>query len=179
MNRRTFLELAAVSPVPAGERYRLGCETLPYGAHPLPRALEGIRKAGYRYVMVHQTHAKQPAFTPALSPAARAQLRAQLRDAGLTPFMSFLGRSADIREPGALKAWQEEMDLNLEFGIRTVVTAGPWYYTKFPNVPKRARDWQKECDEFYPKTTTYLCTPDWISAPLWPEPTRTSVGPRS
>jgi hypothetical protein len=93
--------------------------------------------------------------------------------------MSFLGRSAEIREPGALKAWQEEMDLNLEFGIRTVVTAGPWYYTKFPNVPKRARDWQKECDEFYPKTTTYLCPPDWISAPLWPEPTRTSIGPRS
>jgi sugar phosphate isomerase/epimerase len=136
--------------VPAAEPYLLGCQTLPYAAHPLARALEGIRKAGYRYVMLNQVHAGQPAFTPALSPAARTELRARLRDAGLTPFMSFLGRSADIRQPGALKAWQDEMDLNVEFGIRIAVTAGPWYYATFPNVPKRARDWQKECDEFYP-----------------------------
>lgn len=132
------------------ERCQLGCQTLPYRTYPLARALEGIRKAGYRYVMPFYTHADRPAFTPALSAGDRAQLRRELADGGLIPFMSFVGLRADVKKPDGLKMYLEELDLCAEFGIRTVVGTGPWYYTKFPNIPKRARDWQKECDEFYP-----------------------------
>jgi inosose dehydratase len=30
-----------------------------------------------------------------------------------------------------------------------MVGAGPWYFTKFPNVPKRQRDWAEEVTRFY------------------------------
>jgi sugar phosphate isomerase/epimerase len=30
-----------------------------------------------------------------------------------------------------------------------VVGVGPWSYEKFPNIPKRARDWEKEVEAFY------------------------------
>src|SRR5690242_2606323 len=96
------------------ERYLLGCETLPYAAHPLPRALKGIRHAGYRYVMLFQIHAREPAFTPALSGTARAELRSRLQDSGLEPFMSFVGLSSDIRKPEGLKTYFDELDLNAE-----------------------------------------------------------------
>ena len=105
----------AAMPAWAAEPCQFGCQTLPYRAHPVARALEGIRQAGYRYVMLHSTHQGQPVFSPSLSPAARANLRRQ----------------------------------SAEFGIRTVVGVGPCYYTKFPTVPKRARDWDKECDAYY------------------------------
>lgn len=132
------------------ERYNLGCQTLPYRGHSLPRALEGIRKAGYRRVMLFHTHQGKPVFTPALSAAGRSELRRRIEDAGLEPQMSFVGLVAGhLGSPGALKTYLEELDLCAELGIRTVVGVGPWYYTRFPNVPKRARDWEVEVNAFY------------------------------
>ncbi|MCW5977468.1 MAG: sugar phosphate isomerase/epimerase [Bryobacteraceae bacterium] len=151
--RRQFAQaaagLAGWRAAAAEERYQLGCQTLPYRAQPLARALEGIRKAGYRYVMPNHSHAGKPAFSPALDAAGRASLRRQIGDAGLAPFMSFVGLTADIRKPEGLDTYMKELDLCAEFGIRTVVGIGPWYYDKFPTVPKRARDWEIETREFY------------------------------
>jgi hypothetical protein len=74
MTRRVFLRNAAGAVALAGagspavaqqEPYQFGCETLPYRAQTFERALEGIRKAGYKYVMPTPTHAAQ-----ATSPAA-------------------------------------------------------------------------------------------------------------
>jgi L-ribulose-5-phosphate 3-epimerase len=150
LNRREFAALASAAFFqPGSESYRLGCQTLPYRALPLSRALEGIRKAGYRYVMLNATHEGKPVFTPALSSAERASLKRQVSDEGLTPFMSFFGLSKGLTTPDGLKTALEELDLCAEFGIQTVVGTGPWYYTKFPTVPKRELDWQKECDVFY------------------------------
>jgi sugar phosphate isomerase/epimerase len=159
--RRAFLKQAALaagtgvavssSDGAAGEnpRYRLGCETLPYRSYPLARALEGIRKAGYRYVMPFQTHAGQPAFNPLAPAAGRADLRRQFTDAGLQPFMCFVGLQKELADPAGLKLYLEELDLCAEFGISTVVGVGPWYYDKFPNVPKRARDFNREVDAYF------------------------------
>jgi len=133
---------------PAGALH-LGCQTLPYRGQPLARALEGIRKAGYEFVMPFHTHAGQAVFTPALAGEARASLRRQFRDAGLEPFMSFVGLTKDPATPEGLDLYRGELDLCREFGIRTVVGIGPWYYTRFPNVPKRARDWDQECALYY------------------------------
>jgi sugar phosphate isomerase/epimerase len=131
------------------ERYKLGCQTLPYQFLPFPRALEGIKQAGYRYVMLGSPHLKQPVFAPSLSTGARKQLRSQLRDAGLDPFMSFLGLTADVRKPEGIKSWLGELDLCAEFGIRTVVVMGPRYYVRFPAQPKRASEWEKDVTEYY------------------------------
>jgi hypothetical protein len=65
------------------------------------------------------------------------------------PCMRFVGLTADLRTPEGFKTYLGELDLSAEFGIRTVVGVGPCYYTKFPTVPKRARDWDKECDAYY------------------------------
>lgn len=150
LTRRDLLKSAAVvtaaAPLP---RYEFGCQTLPYAALPLARAIEGIRKAGYRYIMPFHTHAKEPVFTPALALPARAELRRRFADAGLTPFMSFIGLGKEIHTPEGMKLYLEQLDFYREFEIRTVVGTGPWYFTKFPNVPKRARDWQREVDTFY------------------------------
>jgi sugar phosphate isomerase/epimerase len=152
--RRDLLKaaaLAAAAPAAgAAPRYTLGCQTLPYAALPLARAIEGIRKAGYRHVMPYHAHAKELVFTPDLPPAARAELRRRFADAGLTPFMSFIGLRGDLRKPDGFNLYLAELDLCAEFGIRTVVGIGPWYFQKFPNIPKRARDWQREVDAFYP-----------------------------
>jgi len=138
-------------PAAAGkeEPYQFGCQTLPYRALPLSRALDGIQKAGYRYVMIFHTHEKRPAFTPGLSPAERKSLRGQLRDRGLQPVLSFVGLTGDPATPGGLSTYLKELDLCREFGIRRVVGTGPWYFQKFPNLPKRARDWERECQAFY------------------------------
>ena len=140
LSRREVLAGAAslgAAHAAAGERYRLGCQTLPYRNFPLARAIEGIRKAGYRYVMPFATHEGKPVYTPALPAAERAELRRRFADAGLTPIMAFAGLSGDIRKPEGMKTFLGEIDLAAEFGIPVVVGAGPWYYTKFPTVPKR------------------------------------------
>lgn len=156
LTKRQFLRqaagVAALAGFPAraaaAERYQLGCQTLPYRGFPLARALEGIRKAGYHSVMPCSKHQDKPVFVPELSASARTELKRQFKDAGLEPFMAFAGMGTDIRKPDGMKAYLGELDLAVEFGMKTVIGAGPWYYTRFPNVPKRARDWEKECDEF-------------------------------
>jgi len=137
-------------PPEAGPRWRLACQTLPYRGQTLERALEGIRKAGYRHVMIYHVHRGEPAFAPSLSAEARTDLRRRLGDAGLEPICSFVGLQGDVRTPAGLDLYRKELDLCREFGIDTVVGIGPWYYDRFPAVPKRARDWEKECGEFYP-----------------------------
>ena len=156
LTKRQFLNhaagLAGLAGLPlraASEPYQLGCQTMPYRSYPLSRALEGIRKAGYRYVMPSSTHERKPLFVPTLTSAERAELKRQFKDAGLEPFMAFAGLGVEIRKPDGMKTYLGELDLAAEFGMKTVVGAGPWYYAKFPSVPKRARDWEKECDEFY------------------------------
>ena len=149
--RRQFLAAATVAPIAAGaaERYRLGCQTLPYRALPLERALQGIRKAGYRYLHPFHSHAGRTVFGPSLTAAERAELQRRFRDAGLEPFLSFIGLTVNIRKAEGLDAYLKELDFYREFGIRTVVGVGPSYYTRFPAVPKRARDWDVEASDYY------------------------------
>jgi sugar phosphate isomerase/epimerase len=151
ISRRSFLESATVAMMPAERvaRYRLGCQTLPYRAHPLPRALEGIRKAGYRFVMPYQTHANKTVFAPSLTPGERVDLQRQFKDHGLEVFMAFIGLTRESRLPEGLNGYLAELDFYKECGIDTVVGVGPWYFAKFPNLPKRARDWQPEVDAYY------------------------------
>ena len=157
LTRRHFLNTAAgaaglaaaISASAQAKTYRLGCQTLPYRALPVSRALEGISKAGYKYVMLNADHQKKPAFSPVLSASERAELRRQIQEAGLTPFMSFFGLGKGLTTDEGLQAGLAELDLCAEFGIRTVVGTGPWYYPKWPNLPHSAREWAKITDGYY------------------------------
>jgi len=156
-SRRDFLRGAAgvataaalSTPARAGAAYQLGCQTLPYRALPMARALEGIQKAGYKYVMPHYTHAGKDVFTPGLPAGELEGLKRMFSDAGLTPFCRFAGFSVEYNTPKAGEIFRKELDLCVEFGIRTVVGIGPWSYDKFPTVPKRARDWDKEVAAYF------------------------------
>jgi sugar phosphate isomerase/epimerase len=155
MTRRTALQLlplplALGRSLAAARPYRLGCQTLPYQNLPLPRAIEGIRKAGYRYIQVYQRHAGRMVFAPETPRAELDDLRQRLKDAGLEMFCGFVGLRGALRKPENFTLYLKELDLAREFGVRTVVSIGPSYYTKFPGVPKRASDWEKDVAEFLP-----------------------------
>lgn len=149
-SRRGFVLSVAAAAAVAAPPPELGCATLPYSAQPLDRALEGIRRAGYRYVLPYSTHERKPVFTPALSAGERLALRRRFTDAGLTPNLAFAGLGLRVSDPKTLDIYLAELELCAEFGIRTVIGVGPSRFTKFPGIPKRMGDWQRECDQFYP-----------------------------
>ena len=74
--------------------FQIACMTLPYSQFPLERALEGIKRAGYRYVAWGTTH-KQPGgqSAPVMAadapPDAARELARRCRDTGLEPVLIF------------------------------------------------------------------------------------------
>lgn len=74
-------------------RFQIACMTLPYSQFPLNRALEGIRRAGYRYVAWGTRHLENGRRVPVMptdAPPQQARALAQrCRDMGLEPVMMF------------------------------------------------------------------------------------------
>jgi sugar phosphate isomerase/epimerase len=132
----------------SAERYRLGCMTSVYGRQPMTRALAGIRKAGYRYIGPGRGHPDFP-FDKPQSENTRAELRRVFKDHGVEPILSLGGFGGEPHRPDGLKRYLEQLDLCAEFAIPVMVGGGPWYFQKFPTVPKRLRDWETEVAAFY------------------------------
>ncbi|MCA9223125.1 MAG: TIM barrel protein [Planctomycetales bacterium] len=75
-------------------QFQLACMTLPYGAFPLQRALEGIRAAGYQHVAWGTTHVEAggervPVMPADAGPEKARELAARCRQMGLEPLMMF------------------------------------------------------------------------------------------
>src|SRR5688572_23241026 len=140
---------AATSAMPPRERYQLGCMTQILRNAPVDEALERIRRAGYRHICPSRVHAGESTFAPEMTSAQRAEIKRKFREAGLTPCMSLGGFSAELTRPGGLEKYIAELDLCADFSIPVMVGGGPWYFQKFPNLPKRNVVWQKEVAEFY------------------------------
>jgi sugar phosphate isomerase/epimerase len=134
---------------PAPERYQLGVMATMYGTVPLDDAMSRIRKAGYRYISIGARHGSEVVFGPSLSKADRTRMLRRIRDLGVQPFMSLGGFAGDLQTEKGLDAYLTQLDLCADYEIPVMVGAGPWYYTKFPNLPKRDRDWQQEVSRFY------------------------------
>src|SRR5260370_31064679 len=100
-----FSAAAAAQPVPSKPtHFQIACMTLPYAQFPLERALEGIARAGFRFVVWASTHAESPgARTPTLAlnapPAEAKRLATRCRDMGLDPGMMF--SSFQLERPAA------------------------------------------------------------------------------
>jgi sugar phosphate isomerase/epimerase len=120
-----------------------------YRAHPFTRALEGIAKAGFKYVAPGRSHMGKDVFVGGMPAAARAELKRQMSDQGLQPVLSLGGFNAELTSPGGPAKYAEEIDLCAEFGIPAIVGGGPWYFQKWPNLPKRDSEFQKEAAAFY------------------------------
>lgn len=142
---------AAAAPASAQGRakYRLGVMASMYAAVPMEDAMARIQKAGYRYVSLARRHADQPIFDPSLTKPERTAMLRRIRSLGVEPFMSLGGFAGPLEKPDGLPKFIEQLDLCADFEIPVMVGAGPWYYTKFPNIPKRDRDWQEELKLFY------------------------------
>src|SRR5215472_7121864 len=96
LTRRGFLlsSAAALAQTARPTNFQVACMTLPYSAFPLQRALEGVARAGYRFVAWGTTHMEAPGDRrPALAldapPADGKRLATRCRDMGLTPVMMF------------------------------------------------------------------------------------------
>jgi len=153
MTRRTMLgSLAAGSAAlgaPAGERYRLGVMAAMYSTLPVEEAMARIRKAGYRYIGIGPKHGADVVFQPEMTKAERTAMRRRIIDAGVEPFLSLGGFSGDPQTEAGLKKWQDHLDPCADFQIPVMVGGGPWYFKKFPTLPKRDKDWMVEVGRFY------------------------------
>ncbi|MBS0261679.1 MAG: sugar phosphate isomerase/epimerase [Planctomycetes bacterium] len=74
--------------------FQIACMTLPYSQFPWERALQGIRRAGYRYVAWGTTHQESqgqpsPVIAADAAPQRAKELGAQCRDLGLEPLLMF------------------------------------------------------------------------------------------
>jgi len=84
----------AAAETPKPTRFQIACMTLPFARFPLGRALEGIQRAGYRYVAWGTSHeesaGKRVPVMPHDAPPEKArELAKRCRDLGLEPLMMF------------------------------------------------------------------------------------------
>jgi sugar phosphate isomerase/epimerase len=131
MTRRIFLAssaaLAAQVSQPALTRFQIGCMTLPYAPFPLDRALEGIARAGYKFVAWGTTHRdKSGKNVPVLAvdaPAADARtLTERCRSAGLSPVMMF--SMVNLEDQNAADAHLKRIEQAAQGGLPYLLTFG-------------------------------------------------------
>jgi sugar phosphate isomerase/epimerase len=153
ISRRSFLAAAATAAAsaatPASDRYRLGVMAGLFSSLSVEEAMQRVRRAGYRYISIAQRHGSENVFAPELTKSDRKQMLRRIRDLGVEPFMSLGGFAADPQTEAGLAKYIALLDLNADYEIPVMVGGGPWYYTKFPNLPKREREWSEEVTRFY------------------------------
>lgn len=153
MTRRTMIGTlaagAAALGTAAGERYRLGVMAAMYSTLPVEEAMARVRKAGYRYISIGPKHGADVVFQPEMTKADRTAMRRRIIDSGVEPFLSLGGFSGDPQTEAGLKKWLDHLDLCADFQIPIMVGGGPWYFKKFPTLPKRDKDWMIEVGRYY------------------------------
>ena len=107
--------------------FQIACMTLPFAQFPLTRALEGIRAAGYRYVVWGTSHLESPGLRkPVIAvdapPAEARRLAERCRGIGLTPVMLF--STVQLEAPDAAAAHLRRIDQAAAAGIPFLLTFG-------------------------------------------------------
>jgi len=128
VTRRELLATAALRvPVGAPTRFQIGCMTLPYARFPLERALEGIARAGHRYLGWGTTHleasgGRRPVIAVDALPAAARELARRCRDLGLEPVTMFA--ETYVEAPEALKIYPRRIEQAAAASIPFVIAFG-------------------------------------------------------
>ncbi|MBI4907504.1 MAG: sugar phosphate isomerase/epimerase [Acidobacteria bacterium] len=123
--RRTFLLNAAALAAPAQSRptqFQIGCMTLPYGAFPFARAIQGLAASGNKYVGWGPAHERKPTIEPDAPAAAAKPLAQQTRDLGLTPVLMFAGIYIDHAD--SIKVHTRRIEQAAAAGIPFLITFG-------------------------------------------------------
>src|SRR5438045_1638360 len=128
ITRRAFvLSTAALAQTATPTNFQIACMTLPYAQFPMQRALEGIARAGYRFVAWGTTHMeapgdRRPALAIDAAPAAAKGLAERCRDMGLQPVMMF--STVQLEEPAAADAHLRRIEQAAAAGIPFLLTFG-------------------------------------------------------
>ncbi|MDF2723310.1 MAG: family glycosyltransferase [Paenibacillus sp.] len=111
---------------------KLACMTLPYAKHSFERALEGISRAGYKYVAFGWPHmgADVPDET---SDGAVSDLQRLFDKYSLDPVSLSGYRQFAVGQP--LERARRCLEIAKELGIDEVLSAGTWTFRKFPEEP--------------------------------------------
>lgn len=132
--RREVLALAVALAGAAPARsagltnFQLACMTLPYQDFPFARALQGIRRAGYRYVAWGTRHRERTGGERAellelgAPPARAARLAERCRDEGLAPLMMF--SRVYVGAADSVAAHTRRIEQAAEAGIPFLLTFG-------------------------------------------------------
>ncbi|HTL51759.1 MAG TPA: sugar phosphate isomerase/epimerase family protein [Planctomycetota bacterium] len=138
------------------DRIELACSLLNYSAHPFQRGLEGIARAGYKYVMLGGEHPVSTGATEKHRPLhgrmtddALKTLKKQVADAGLQVKSGIIGLEIHLEEPGGAELYRREIDLWAALGVKRLVGLGPWYYKKWPTEIQPPEAWRETCERYY------------------------------
>ena len=88
--------------------FQIACMTLPYGAFTVERAIEGIAKAGYKYVAFGNRHQGEDTIAVEAPPARMRDLARRARDAGTEPVMMF--GVYYIEQPAAVETYKRRIE---------------------------------------------------------------------
>jgi sugar phosphate isomerase/epimerase len=108
--------------------FQVACMTLPYGQYPLERALQGIKRAGYKYVAWGTTHKEEgeakpvPVMAADASPEKARELGRRCRDMGLEPLLMF--SMIYPEDPKAIQVLTQRILQAEAAGIAHVLTFG-------------------------------------------------------
>jgi sugar phosphate isomerase/epimerase len=149
MGQVAALSLLDLSSTQSAESYRLGVMAGMYSALPLEEAMTRIRKAGYRYISIARKHGSETVYAPELTESERASVVRRIKSCDVQPFLSLGGFAGDPQSNDGLQKYIAQLNLCTDYGIPVMVGAGPWYYKKFPNIPKRDSEWQVETSRYY------------------------------
>lgn len=143
---------------------KLACMTLPYSELPFRRALEGIARAGYRYLAFGTTHAGQPALDPAATDAQVLALGQQIADHGLQPVMAF--GPGSVTDEGGGDAWRRRLDQACLLKLDCVLAMGPWEYEVWPGKKYAPAVWEGMCEKWYAAMAPVLRHAEAVSMDL-------------
>jgi sugar phosphate isomerase/epimerase len=115
IRRREFLSAMAAAPLAAAAssqdrftEFQIACMTLPYNAFPVERAIAGIAKAGYKYVVFGSHHLGADTVAEDAPPSKMRDLAQRARDAGTEPLMMFGVHY--IEQPDAVEVYKRRIE---------------------------------------------------------------------
>ncbi|CAG7655114.1 sugar phosphate isomerase/epimerase family protein [Paenibacillus allorhizosphaerae] len=111
---------------------KLACMTWIYHKHPFERALEGIARAGYRYVSFGLPHEGKRAFDDGAQGEAE-RIAGLLNRYGLQPVTLV---STDVLAPAQpIEQARQRMDFARAIGVEELLSLGTTSYKRFPDEP--------------------------------------------
>jgi len=123
----------------------LACNTMNY-ATSFQRALEGISRAGFKFIGVGAYHDSKR-YPNRNSDDDVREMNTLVRDCGLK-VNSCLCFDIHIG-PENLDQFRRELDALAAVGCQRAIIGGPWYYKNWPNEIRPPDEWERACTEFY------------------------------